>query len=506
MNLSDFIRANIDQVLDGWEQFAKGIPAAQGMDLRALRDHASGMLCTIAADLDRPETPAEQEQKSKGRAPRSAKETYSGMHGSSRETAGFSVNDAVSEFRALRAKVLKLWADSSPAEPPSARDLTRFNEAIDQALAESLDRYATDLVRYTRLFSTLLSASPDVSYIFDVDGRFIYANQSLANLCGRSDDDMIGKNFLDLGASNALMLQRQLQDVIDTRLPYRGEILNKLCEREATFEYIFVPVLDEQGNVEAVVGTGRDISERKASEEKIIRSANYDALTGLPNRSMFRDQLAREVKRATRTGLPLALLFIDLDGFKEINDRMGHDAGDRLLQQVAERISACVRGTDTVARIGGDEFTVILTGVNKLLHVEIMAREMVDELAKPFPILDKAITISASIGITLFPQDADTPEDLINNADQAMYAAKKSGRSRFNFFTAGMQESAWARVKILDALRYALPLHQLSVYYQPIVDLATERILKAEALLRWHHPLDGLVFPGEFIGLAEKPA
>jgi len=373
-------------------------------------------------------------------------------------------------------------------------------------LAESLDRYSTDLVRYTRLFSTLLSASPDVSYIFDVDGRFIYANQSLANLCGRSDDDMIGKNFLDLGASNALMLQRQLQDVIDTRLPYRGEILNKLCEREATFEYIFVPVLDEQGNVEAVVGTGRDISERKASEEKIIRSANYDALTGLPNRSMFRDQLAREVKRATRTGLPLALLFIDLDGFKEINDRMGHDAGDRLLQQVAERISACVRGTDTVARIGGDEFTVILTGVNKLLHVEIMAREMVDELAKPFPILDKAITISASIGITLFPQDADTLEDLINNADQAMYAAKKSGRSRFNFFTAGMQESAWARVKILDALRYALPLHQLSVYYQPIVDLATERILKAEALLRWHHPLDGLVFPGEFIGLAEKPA
>jgi EAL domain-containing protein (putative c-di-GMP-specific phosphodiesterase class I) len=138
------------------------------------------------------------------------------------------------------------------------------------------------------------------------------------------------------------------------------------------------------------------------------------------------------------------------------------------------------------------------------MHVEILAREMVDELAKPFLILGKDAKVSASVGITLFPQDATTPEDLIKNADQAMYVAKKAGRNRFNFFTTAMQESAWARLKILDALRHALPLNQLAVYYQPIIDLATGRVVKAEALLRWHHPQNGLVFPGEFIGLAEE--
>jgi len=174
MKLSDFIRANIRPILDAWEEFAQGIPVARGMDMAALRDHARGMLYTIADDLDSSETPSEQEEKSKGRAPRSAQETYAALHGVSRETAGFSVNEAMSEFRALRARILKLWADSDTRQPDVARqELTRFNEAIDQALAESLDRYSTDLVRYTRLFATLLSSSPDVSYIFDVDGKFI---------------------------------------------------------------------------------------------------------------------------------------------------------------------------------------------------------------------------------------------------------------------------------------------------------------------------------------------
>ena len=178
----------------------------------------------------------------------------------------------------------------------------------------------------------------------------------------------------------------------------------------------------------------------------------------------------------------------------------------QLLQLTAQRIGSCVRETDTVARLGGDEFTVILTTVNKISHIEILAREILEELARPFPVLGTDVHISGSIGITLFPQDAGTPEDLLKSADQAMYVAKSAGRNRFSFFAARMRDSAWARLKVIDELRHALSRHQLSVYYQPIVDLSIESIVKAEALLRWHHPEAGLMLPAEFIGLAVPPA
>lgn len=504
--LSDFIRANIAPILRRWEQFAKGIASARHMSTAARRDHASGILISIAADLDRSQTPHEQMEKSKGRGPRSAKETYASMHGTDRVSAGFSVTEAVSEFRALRASVLQLWSSSNTTEPHIASDeLIRFNEAIDQALAESLERYSTDLGRFTCLFDTLLSSSPDLNYIFDADGRFIYVNKSLARLYDTTASEIVGKNFIDLGASNAAALQQQLRQVIDTTTTYRGEMSSTLSSgKKMTCEYLFVPVLDEKGNLDAIVATERDITERKASVEKIRRSANYDSLTGLPNRSLFSERLEWEVKRSTRTGLPIALLFIDLDSFKEVNDRMGHAAGDQLLQQAGQRISACVRSTDTVARLGGDEFTVILTEVNKILHVEILAQKILEELARSFSIFQTDVHISGSIGITLFPEDAATPEYLIRNADQAMYLAKNAGRNRFSFFTTGMRDSAWERLKVIEELRHALPQKQLSVYYQPIVDLSLGHIVKAEALVRWHHPRTGLMLPAEFISLAEE--
>jgi diguanylate cyclase (GGDEF)-like protein/PAS domain S-box-containing protein len=496
----------MEPILYEWEKFAKDILSAHQMDKAALRDHASGMLHTIAADLERSQTPYQQAEKSEGRAPQSARESQAERHGAARLLSGFSVSEEVSEFRALRASVLRLWtASDASAAQTTSDDLIRFNEGIDQALAESITRYSFDVAQYVRLFDTLLSSSPDLSYLLDLDGNFIYANKSFKGLFGTALGNIVGKHLLDLGHASALALQQQLQQVIATQETSRAEIsLTPPSGIEEIYENLFVPVINKEGDLEAVAGTARDVTERKKRENEAQRSANYDDLTSLPNRNFFRDKLDWEVKRSARTGLPIALLFLDLDGFKEVNDRLGHEAGDRLLQQVAQRIGSCVRVTDTVARLGGDEFTVILTDVNKIQHVEILAQEILVELARPFPLHEKEVQISGSIGITFFPQDAATAENLVRNADQAMYVAKNSGRNRFSFFTADMRDSAWAHLKVIDELRNALPQHQLSVYYQPIVDLLAGRIVKAEALLRWHHPQTGLMLPAAFIGLAEE--
>lgn len=504
--LSEFIRANTERIVAGWEAFARNIPSAQHLGIDALRDHAVGMLLTIAEDLEKAQTADQQVQKSRGQSPLSSVESEAHLHGAAREKLGFRVTDELAEFRALRANVLRLWLESaSNGAQTASDDLMRFNEAIDQALSESVTRYSMSSERNRRLFDTFLSSLPDPSYILSLAGTFIYGNESLARLYGLSSQALVGKSLFDLGAAFADELQQQIRHVIETLTTCRSEVTCAQAEGQtATYEYLLVPVLDTDGAIEAIIGSARDITERKASEESARTRANYDFLTTLPNRSLFGERLEWEIGRSRRTGLPLALLFIDLDGFKEINDRLGHEAGDLLLQQAAQRIRACVRGTDTVARLGGDEFTVILTEVRDIPHLEILAQEILDALSRAFPILQQEVRISGSIGITVFPQDADTPEGLIRNADQAMYRAKHSGRNRFNFYTAELGRSTQARSERIAELRQALVQHQLAVYYQPIVSLATEEVTMAEALLRWQHPSQGLLHPSEFVALAEE--
>jgi diguanylate cyclase (GGDEF)-like protein/PAS domain S-box-containing protein len=253
-----------------------------------------------------------------------------------------------------------------------------------------------------------------------------------------------------------------------------------------------------------VTGMMTDITDKRESDEVIWRHANFDTLTGLPNRRLFRDRLDHEVKKAHRTGLPFAVLFIDLDRFKEANDLLGHDIGDVLLGQAAQRISGCVRGADTVARLGGDEFTVIVSELHNDTHVEEIAQKMLATLSDPFHLGDEIVHLSGSIGITLYPTDAATPEDLIRNADQAMYAAKNAGKNQFSYFTRAMQEKAYARLRLSGDLRHALRGGELEVYYQPVVALASDRVCKAEALLRWRHPTLGWVEPAKFIPIAEE--
>jgi|GEM_PF-2623497 len=248
----------------------------------------------------------------------------------------------------------------------------------------------------------------------------------------------------------------------------------------------------------------RDITNKKESEELIWKQANFDKVTGLPNRHMFHDRLEQEVKKAHRASLQMALLFIDLDRFKEINDTLGHDMGDILLMETSRRLGNCVRESDTVARLGGDEFTVILSEVDDTKNVERVAQCILKILAEPFRLGDEVAYISASIGITLYPNDATNVEDLLKNADQAMYVAKNQGRNQSSYFTAALQEAAQERRRLTHDLRGALAANQFVLYFQPIMDLATGRIHKAEALLRWQHPERGLIEPAGFILLAEE--
>ena len=261
---------------------------------------------------------------------------------------------------------------------------------------------------------------------------------------------------------------------------------------------------DEQNRPLRMTGTVTDISDERQSQEVVWLHANFDVLTGLPNRRLFRDRLDHETRSAHRDGSRFALLFIDLDHFKEANDLLGHDAGDELLGQAARRVMQCVRASDTVARLGGDEFTAILSQLEEQSDAETIARKINEALAAPFMLGSEVVHLSASIGITLYPTDGCTPEELIRNADQAMYVAKNGGRNQFNYFTPAMQHQAQDRLRLIADLRGALAGDQLEVFYQPVVELPSGRIVKAEALLRWNHPRRGLLEPAAFIPFAEE--
>ncbi|MEO8418930.1 MAG: EAL domain-containing protein, partial [Methylophilaceae bacterium] len=248
----------------------------------------------------------------------------------------------------------------------------------------------------------------------------------------------------------------------------------------------------------------RDITQKKQSEDLIWNQANFDPLTSLPNRRMFHDRLEQAMKKAQRANLKTALLYIDLDKFKEVNDTLGHNMGDTLLKEAAQRISGCVRATDTVARMGGDEFTVILAELDDTGSIGRISENILQSLAQPFLLGSETAYISASIGITLYPDDATDINELLMHADQAMYAAKNAGRNRYSYFMPPMQDAVQARLRLTNELRGALSANQFMLHYQPIVDLATGQIIKAEALIRWQHPELGTVSPAQFIPLAEE--
>jgi diguanylate cyclase (GGDEF)-like protein/PAS domain S-box-containing protein len=441
MRLADFLRSNSEPILDEWDKFAKHINPSEVLDAKGLRDHARGMLDAIATDLTNFQSELQQQEKSRGMGPHAQQTTEAELHGSSRFAEGFDVNQMMSEFRSLRACVLRLWGECVKIPLAEADDITRFNEAIDQAMAESL-AYFTELKnRQTRLFEALLSSSPDLNYIIEPNGKLLYANNAFAGFFGKSTSEIVGVDFLSLCGPFVSDIGTRVQQVIAGRKTFRAEMCATNGSSDGrTFEYLLVPVLNQEGRCEAIAGSARDITERKASEERVRRSANHDPLTDLPNRSLFLERLQHEIKHAARTGLALGLLFIDLDGFKKVNDRLGHAAGDQLLQQVAIRIKNCVRDTDTVARLGGDEFTVILTDVTDPTNIDTIAAEIIGAIRRPFTLTAGEATISASMGVALYPRDCNAPVGLVSKADEAMYASKNAGRNQYKLAKTDIQD------------------------------------------------------------------
>lgn len=442
MSLTEFLRSNVEPILGEWDEFAKKIYPTEKLNAPVMRDHARGIIHVILTDLESAQNELQQQAKSHGMGPQAPIATEAELHGSSRFAEGFDVNRTMAEFRALRASVLRLWSDSVMA-PAQADDITRFNEAIDQAMAESLASFTELKNRQNRLFEVLLSSSPDLNYIVEPKGTLVYANNAFADVFGKTPGELTGVDFLSLCMPFASDIAKRIRQVVVSRKTYRAEMCASPGLGDGRiFEYLLVPVLNQAGRCEAIAGSARDITVRKASEERSRRSANYDSLTNLPNRSLFRERLQHEIKHASRNKLPLALLFIDLDNFKDVNDQFGHAAGDQLLQQVATRITTCIRDTDTVARLGGDELTIILTDVTDRTHIDTIASKIINELDRPFKLAAGDATISASIGITLYPSDGNTSDELVRNADEAMYASKGAGGNQYKFFTQAMRDGA----------------------------------------------------------------
>ncbi|HUW38501.1 MAG TPA: EAL domain-containing protein, partial [Rhodocyclaceae bacterium] len=373
----------------------------------------------------------------------------------------------------------------------------RVKKEEAELAARALSQANNDLV-------TIMEANPDILYVTDLAGGLTKWNSNFEKFCGLTHTQMMGRHTTEFVCEeDRATVRKGVMEVfekgsasLEVRIVrHDGALVPYLCNG--------VVLKDSRGKVTGFTGTGRDIAKKKKSEELIWQQANFDALTGLPNRRMFHDRLEQEIKKAHRAGLPLALMFLDLDRFKEVNDTLGHDVGDTLLKDAARRIGGCVRESDTVARLGGDEFTVVLSELEDPGSVERVAQDILKRLAEPFQLGNETAYISASIGITLYPEDGTGIDELLKNADQAMYAAKSQGRNRCSYFTPSMQETAQTRMRLARDLRGALAGSQFRLYYQPIVELATGAVRKAEALIRWQHPARGLVGPGEFIPIAE---
>jgi diguanylate cyclase (GGDEF)-like protein/PAS domain S-box-containing protein len=358
-------------------------------------------------------------------------------------------------------------------------------------------------------FRTLVENSPDIIVRYDSDCRRIFVNPAYSRETGTPAEQVLNQCTDEISVWRPSMPREEyrarLQQVMDTGVP--DQILLEWLRPDGQWvshEMYVVAEYDAGGEVIGTLAIGRDVTERKAAERQLLHQASYDVLTGLPNRRLFGNRLAEEITKAERGKHKLAVLFIDLDRFKEVNDTLGHVVGDKLLVEAAQRIQGCVRESDTVARLAGDEFVVILPDFGEARTLERVAQNVVAAMGKSFHFAEHSAFVSASVGIAVYPQHAVNAEALIGCADQAMYAAKGQGRNGFSFFTPGMLDFAQQRLQLAGDLREAQAAGQLQVYYQPIVDIKTGRTVKAEALLRWRHPLYGMVLPDRFIPIAEE--
>ncbi len=400
------------------------------------------------------------------------------------------------------AKVISLLVLASyllPILVISALAVIWFQRLLLRTFAEA-DRQKAQL-------EAIFDAVPDAMLIVDADHKVVLCNSATAGVTGYRPEELRGRAISVLYESEAdFRRYRSAPDEADAGTPLKPMVLSYRRSSGETFpgETVRTAIRDGRGEVIAHLDVISDVTERQGAEERLVRQANYDQVTELPNRGLALDRLTQALRRDRRQGLKTCMLFIDLDRFKTVNDTYGHDVGDRLLKQAAARLSACVRETDTVARLGGDEFTIILPSLRAVPDAEIVARKILDAFSHPFVINDRELFVTASIGVTVAPDDGREPQMLMRNADAAMYRVKDLGRNNVQFFTPALNERIRTRGRIEAQLHRALERGEFALHYQPIVRARSGHLVACEVLLRWTNPRLGAVAPDAFVPLAEE--
>jgi len=358
-----------------------------------------------------------------------------------------------------------------------------------------------------RRFRDFAEAAGEYVWEIDVDARFAYLSRRVEQVLGYVPEELYGRRPYELmPAGEQERVREWYAEAMQARQPFRNVEQRSLTRTGSQIWQLVsgVPIVDGDGRFVGYRGTALDITERKQAEAQIAELATRDPLTGLPNRLLLSDRLARGIASGQREGTLLAVMFIDLDHFKRINDTLGHEVGDELLREVSKRIGGVLRRGDTLSRLGGDEFVVVLESLKAAEDAGQVARKVIEVVSQPYDLGGHTLNTSASVGIAVYPTDGADATTLMRHADTAMYVAKSSGRKNYQFFSADMNVRVTERLRLEAALRGAVDRGELRVYYQPRVDLATETLTGAEALLRWVHPEHGLLAAGRFLPLVEE--
>jgi diguanylate cyclase (GGDEF)-like protein/PAS domain S-box-containing protein len=359
----------------------------------------------------------------------------------------------------------------------------------------------------TRFAAEIIDHAGEGIVVYDRDLRYLLWNRFMEELTGLSADQVLGRHASDifphlLEQGIAALLQRAMKGETVAAPDLHFNLPGG--RRRGWVSAVYRPHYDEAGQVAGVISLMRDVTERKNAEQQIEYQAYHDALTGLANRRLFQEHLGLALALATRRRGTVAVLFLDLDNFKVINDTLGHTTGDALLRLIGRRLKSCVREGDTVARVGGDEFTIVLQDLAKKEDAALVARKVLQSVAEPVALNGHRLYVTTSIGITFYPDDGEDAEALLRNADNAVYVAKSEGRNTYQMSTAEMTRAVQERLMLENGLRQAMERGEFVLHYQPQIDLRTMAIVGMEALLRWNHPQRGVLLPEQFIRLAEE--
>ncbi|MFA4134402.1 MULTISPECIES: EAL domain-containing protein [unclassified Brevibacillus] len=363
-----------------------------------------------------------------------------------------------------------------------------------------------ELKRSEEKYRIIAENTSDIISIINLDGEFLYLSPSHKRVWEHTvPDEEIHNLFEWIVEEDRDIFAYAIQHAFSTRKEYMVECRINTQRNDVIWtESKINPIMDEEGNVTKLLLITRDVTDRKQSEETIHHLAYHDALTDLPNRRMYVQQLSKEMMQAKRFQSSLAVLFLDLDRFKDVNDSFGHDVGDMLLIEASKRLQACLKPGDVVARLGGDEFTIMQNQLLDRNEATALAEQIMYQLQRPFELDGHVFNVSCSIGIALYPQDGDNPEDLLKRADTALYTVKSRGKNGYDFFDPTMEAKSLERILMENEMRKAIEQEQFQIYYQPKIDIATSAMTGMEALVRWVHPELGIIPPNRFIPIAEE--